>query len=239
MSQLKTKISASTSQKSEKVQLKDVSLKDVSLKDYMKLQPKINTEMRKVLVNWMLKIHVHFLLRPETYFTAVRILDTFSNKVKIGRTRYQLVGMGALFIAAKSVEIEENVPNPKSFAWMTNNVYKSEEIFLVERLILKHRNYTPTIFQILMMYADLFRFNTIQVIYTRCLTIIATKIYKLAIIKQNDVALTCIYMTMKKFKLFPQIVEKYYIKSIYDMIVSERDLDDQWIFDSRSDKIDQ
>ena len=199
--------------------------RDVELRDYMKLQPFINTKMRKILVNWMFIVHNRFLLKPETYFLAVRILDTFSNATKIGRTKYQLVALASLYMSAKSVEIMEKYPHVKRFVSIANNEYTISQVLSMEKMILQRLNYNfniPTIFQFLMMYAKTWGFNNTQVSYSLYLGWMATYIYKLAIIKQRDVALTCIYMTMKKFKLWPQIVDKYYIKGIYDIIVSER-----------------
>ncbi len=199
--------------------------RDLTLNDYILNQKFITSEMRKVLVNWMLKLQNSFLLKPETYFTAVRILDAFSGTSIISRTNYNLVGLTALFMAAKSVEITDEHPNIGRFAYIANNLYTTEKIRKMERFILKRLNYNfniPTIFQFLMMYTKTFGFNNTQVSYSIYLATIATYIYKLARIKQRHVALTCIYMTMKKFKLLPQIVDKYYIKYIHDMIVSER-----------------
>jgi len=44
--------------------------------------------MRKVLVDWLVELHMKFKLLPETLFIAVNLIDRFTEKNQIPRKDY-------------------------------------------------------------------------------------------------------------------------------------------------------
>ena len=64
-------------------------------------------KMRAVLVDWLVEVHQQFSLLQETLFLAVAIMDRYMQvrADKIPRKKLQLVGVTAMFIAAKYEEM--------------------------------------------------------------------------------------------------------------------------------------
>ena len=77
---------------------------------YFSLQPDITEHMRAVLLNWMIDVHLKFRLQTSTLFIAVQFIDAYLSQRVIGRQELQLVGITALWIAAK---YEETYQVPK------------------------------------------------------------------------------------------------------------------------------
>jgi G2/mitotic-specific cyclin 2 len=61
--------------------------------------------MREMLVDWMCQAHLRYHMLPETLWIAVNIVDRFLTIRAVSLVKLQLVGITALFIAAKYEEI--------------------------------------------------------------------------------------------------------------------------------------
>lgn len=72
---------------------------------------------------------------PETLWIAVNIVDRFLTKRIVSLVKLQLVGVTAMFIAAKYEEIL--APSVDEFVFMTENGYTKEEILKGERIMLQ------------------------------------------------------------------------------------------------------
>lgn len=72
---------------------------------YMEGQTEITWEMRQTLVDWLLQLHLRYGLLPETLWIAINIVDRFLTKRVVSLVKLQLVGVTAMFIAAKYEEI--------------------------------------------------------------------------------------------------------------------------------------
>jgi hypothetical protein len=103
--------------------------------DYMDRQVEINWEMRQTLVDWLLQVHLRYHLLPETLWIAVNILDRFLSQRIVSLLKLQLLGVIAMFIAAKYEEILS--PSIEEFVFMTENGYTKEEILKGERIVLQ------------------------------------------------------------------------------------------------------
>ena len=77
--------------------------------------------MRKVLVDWLVEVHIKFKLLPETLFLTVNFIDRYTEKNDIPRKDYQLIGVTCMMIAAKYEEIYP--PSISNFAYITDNAY--------------------------------------------------------------------------------------------------------------------
>jgi hypothetical protein len=57
--------------------------------------------MRSVLLVWLLDVHTSLKLFPQTLHLAVALIDRHLEKERVSRGQLQLVGITALWIAAK------------------------------------------------------------------------------------------------------------------------------------------
>ena len=92
--------------------------------------------MRSVLIDWLVQVHEHFGLLPETLYLCVNIIDRFLSVRSVNPGKLQLIGMAALFIAAKYEEKKRSVPSVNSMIYMAANSYSAEEFLKAERYVL-------------------------------------------------------------------------------------------------------
>ena len=69
--------------------------------NYFGRQPDVTEHMRMVLLNWLIDVHLKYKLQQQTLFIAVNILDEFLRNQTVHRKELQLLGISALWIAAK------------------------------------------------------------------------------------------------------------------------------------------
>jgi len=98
--------------------------------DYMEMQTDVNAKMRAILVDWLVEVHSKYQLRHVTLFTTVNLVDRYLTKTVVIRKRLQLVGVAAMFVAAKLEEI--NPPELQDFVFITDNAYTKQELLLME-----------------------------------------------------------------------------------------------------------
>lgn len=67
----------------------------------MSARPKINANMRAILVDWLVEVQENFELYHETLYLAVKIVDHYLEKNNIEREELQLLGATAVFLACK------------------------------------------------------------------------------------------------------------------------------------------
>ena len=66
----------------------------------MRKQPKINFDMRSILVDWLVEVGEEYKLQNETLYLAVNYIDRFLSIMAVERDKLQLVGTACMFIAA-------------------------------------------------------------------------------------------------------------------------------------------
>ncbi|ODQ80805.1 hypothetical protein BABINDRAFT_161014 [Babjeviella inositovora NRRL Y-12698] len=101
---------------------------------YMEHQDELQWGMRGVLIDWIVQVHGRFNLLPETLFLTINYMDRFLSKRKVSLSRFQLVGIVALFIAAKYEEI--NCPLIHEIAYMVDNSYTVDDLLKAERFMI-------------------------------------------------------------------------------------------------------
>jgi G2/mitotic-specific cyclin 1/2 len=82
----------------------------------------------------MVEVHEAFRLLPETLLLAVNMLDRLLSLRRVSETRLQLLGVTALFIAAKFEEIA--TPSISHFAGATAEAFTTEDIVVAESYML-------------------------------------------------------------------------------------------------------
>ena len=92
----------------------------------MSRQPDLTVSMRAVLVDWLVEVTDEFSLHPDTMFMAIGIVDRFLSATSVLRSRLQLVGTTAMYIAAKMEEISP--PELVDFAYITDDTYSKQQV---------------------------------------------------------------------------------------------------------------
>ncbi|XP_075692845.1 G2/mitotic-specific cyclin-B1 [Rhinoderma darwinii] len=99
----------------------------------------INGNMRAILVDWLVQVHMRFKLLHETMFMTVSILDCFLQENPVPKKLLQLAGVTAMFIACKYEEIY--CPTIGDFAFVTDHTYTKAQIRNMEMQILSVLKY--------------------------------------------------------------------------------------------------
>lgn len=81
--------------------------KHFQVTNYMPDQPYIDARMRAGLIDWMALAQESFGLNMETLYLAVKLVDLVLNTMTIQKENLQLLGAGAIFLAAK-FEVRSN-----------------------------------------------------------------------------------------------------------------------------------
>lgn len=64
-----------------------------------------NRPMRTTLIDWLLQVHMRYHMLPETLWIAINVVDRFLSNRVVSLVKFQLVGVTAMFVAAKYEEI--------------------------------------------------------------------------------------------------------------------------------------
>jgi hypothetical protein len=108
--------------------------------DYFQMQTDISCQMRSILLNWLVDVHLKYKLLPQTLFIAVDILDRYLEKRPVQRGKLQLLGITSLWIAAKFEEVYQ-VPKISNLVFICNEAYSRADILEMEGNILLALNF--------------------------------------------------------------------------------------------------
>merc|ERR1712037_307783 len=97
----------------------------------------INEKMRAVLVDWLVEVQLQFKLLQETLFSTISIVDRFLavEGLTITRSKLQLVGVAAMFLASKVEEVY--APACSDFVYITDQACTEAAIKQMEMKILQ------------------------------------------------------------------------------------------------------
>ncbi|KAI0172025.1 A/B/D/E cyclin [Hypoxylon sp. FL1284] len=119
--------------------LRDLECNSIPNPQYMAAQDELEWKTRGILVDWMIEVHTRFHLLPETLFLAINIIDRFLSQKVVQLDRVQLVGITAMFIAAKYEEVLS--PHVSNYRHVADDGFSDAEILSAERFILETLNY--------------------------------------------------------------------------------------------------
>ena len=68
---------------------------------YLDNQPFITSNMRAILVDWLVEVQENFELFHETLYLAVKIVDRYLERKEVKKEYLQLVGATAMLVASK------------------------------------------------------------------------------------------------------------------------------------------
>ncbi|CAA94384.1 G2/mitotic-specific cyclin-B1 [Caenorhabditis elegans] len=145
-----------TAQKSQRINLQDAETKCLAMADdiykYLVHHEKKylleecfmeggepTPKMRRILVDWLVQVHVRFHLTPETLHLTVFILDRMLQKKVTSKADLQLLGISAMFVASKFEEVY--LPDIHDYEFITENTYSKKQILAMEQTILNSLNF--------------------------------------------------------------------------------------------------
>ncbi|XP_040195759.1 G2/mitotic-specific cyclin-B1 isoform X2 [Rana temporaria] len=118
--------------------LRDLEAERAVRPDYLKGK-EITGNMRAILVDWLVQVHLRFKLLQETMFMTVSILDRFLQVNPVPKKSLQLAGVSAMFIASKYEEIY--CPTIGDFSFVTDHTFTKSQIRNMEMQILTILNF--------------------------------------------------------------------------------------------------
>ncbi|CAL8083167.1 unnamed protein product [Calicophoron daubneyi] len=114
---------------------RDVEVSSYYNPDFL-TQNGLNPDIRSTLCDWMIKVQQYLKLRTETLHLAVSLVDRYTWLQKgMSPADYQLVGITALFVAAKYVE--RFAPATTALCYLTENSYKPRRVIEFELHLLQ------------------------------------------------------------------------------------------------------
>lgn len=66
----------------------------------MRRQPDVSYTMRTILVDWLVEVAQEYKLHSETLFLAVSFIDRFLSVMSVVKSKLQLLGTAAMFVAS-------------------------------------------------------------------------------------------------------------------------------------------
>lgn len=93
---------------------------------YMSKQEDITHNMRSILIDWLVEVGQEYDFQEGTIFVAVGFLDRFLGKMSVARSKLQLVGTTAVYIAAKLQEV--NPPTIADVVSITDETYSKDQV---------------------------------------------------------------------------------------------------------------
>lgn len=103
--------------------------------NYMRKQAELTWDMRAILIDWLSEVADEYKLYSETLHLAVNFIDRFLSRMSVTKSKFQLIGTTALYLAAKCEEVYP--PNAAEFAYVTDNAYTKKQVLKIEDLLLQ------------------------------------------------------------------------------------------------------
>ncbi|KAH9499739.1 G1/S-specific cyclin-E1 [Bulinus truncatus] len=98
--------------------------------------PELQPRMRSILLDWLSEVCEVYRLHKETFTLAIDFIDRYLSVTRnIPKTQLQLLGISALFVAAKLEEIYP--PKLSEFAYVTDSACSEQEIIRQEMILVK------------------------------------------------------------------------------------------------------
>jgi len=112
--------------------------------DYMHMQPKMSDEKRASLIDWLIEVHEAFDLMNETLYLTINIVDRFLASETVDKTELRCVGVSAMLIASKYVEMPRD-PMVYDIVEISDNRYEERDVLVMEKRILSRLKWSLTI----------------------------------------------------------------------------------------------
>jgi len=107
---------------------------------------KVDSQMRKNVVDWLIQTHYQQKLMPETFYLCVNILDRVLSKINFEvktMEKLKLIGLSSLLLASKYEQ--RKAVGVYDVEYMADYIYMPEEICQMEKLILQELGWILTV----------------------------------------------------------------------------------------------
>lgn len=171
---------------------------------YMSQQRDVNDKMRGILVDWLIEVHLKFKLAPETLYLTINIIDRYLERRELKRTKLQLLGVTAMFIASKYEEI--HAPEARDFVYITDHAYTKTGLLDMERDVLKALHYNLTVvspYGLLEFYCEISKHDRKLRCFSQYLIELALVCYKMLQFSPSLTAAAAVYLTHKLHSVSP------------------------------------
>ncbi|XP_012887806.1 PREDICTED: G2/mitotic-specific cyclin-B3 [Dipodomys ordii] len=124
------------------------------LTNYMDKQTDLTSDMRALLVDWLVEVQMNFEMSHETLYLAIKLVDHYLTTSLCKKENLQLLGSTAFFIATKFEE--PYPPSLKEFLYICEDLYQREDMLAMEASILTNLDYDiniPVAYHFLRRYA--------------------------------------------------------------------------------------
>jgi len=116
-------------------------------------QPEITERLRKIMIDWMIKLHTALQLQPETLYLSINIMDRYLSVSQVRKDIYQLIAVSSVLAASKYEEVYP--PLIDDFLTVTRNLFSRQQIVKMEYILLATLSYelsVPTSLQFMRHY---------------------------------------------------------------------------------------
>ena len=111
----------------------------------------INDIHRKILVDWLINVHLYFKLSDECLYLSVKLIDIFlARTTNFAKNKLQLLGICSLQIASKY--IEQIHPSINDLSDLCDKCYEKKDIIQFEKYLLQINEYIIEQDQVLNYY---------------------------------------------------------------------------------------
>ncbi|KAL6598837.1 hypothetical protein ACP70R_046097 [Stipagrostis hirtigluma subsp. patula] len=118
--------------------------------NYMSSHVEINERMRATLIDWIIQVHHRLMLRPESLYLTVYMIDQYLSTESVPGTELKLIGVSAMLIACKHEELWECV---EVLLRESGNAFSKEQVLSTEKSILSKLQWNLTVPTVYMFVA--------------------------------------------------------------------------------------
>lgn len=166
---------------------------------FMDKHTEVTPKMRHILVDWINEVHLQFKLETETYHMAVSIIDRYLQVTpNVQRSKLQLVGVTALFLAAKYEELYP--PEINDFVYITSDTYTKQQIIEMELKIFKALDFNlsvPQCIHFLRRFTKAAKSNENQHLLAKYVMELTSMDYTMAHFKPSEVAAASLFLAIQ------------------------------------------
>ncbi|XP_055124855.1 G2/mitotic-specific cyclin-B3 isoform X1 [Symphalangus syndactylus] len=205
------------------------------LTNYMNRQIEITSDMRAILVDWLVEVQVSFEMTHETLYLAVKLVDLYLMKAVCKKDKLQLLGATAFMIAAKFEE--HNPPCVDDFVYICDDNYQRYEVLNMEIDILNVLKFDiniPVAYHFLRRYARCIHTNMKTLTLSRYICEMTLQEYSYVQEKASKLAAASLLLAlyMKKLGYWVPFLEYYSGYSISELHPLVRQLNKLMTFSS-------
>ncbi|XP_050417984.2 G2/mitotic-specific cyclin-B3 [Patella vulgata] len=171
------------------------------LEPYMTQQPQLTSNMRSILVDWLVEVQENFELNHETLYLAVKLVDTYLSIKETPKEMLQLIGGTSLFIACKFDE--RCPPLIEDFLYICDDAYNRKEFLDMERNILKTIGFDlgmPLSYRFLRRFAKCVRAEMKTLTLARYILEMSLMDYSLISVRESKLAAAALHLARKMKK---------------------------------------